>query len=169
MTYWSLKCSHMYIYHKCLIFSYWSGKYSSNQEKNFFIVKKSFKSFVYMCVYLWKVLCVICNTIVNEECKYILNHNKVINSCTACHTLHKNWKKNIGTKFVHRICTTDIPNWDLLFLVVKPVFRLSFWPPDISRKSQRTKAEPEQFFTKGMISQQVFFPWNVTYKQECQK
>lgn len=157
MTHWSLKCSHMYIYHKCLIFSYWSGKYSSNQEKNFFIVKKSFKSFVYMCVYLWKVLCVICNTIVNEECKYILNHNKVINSCTACHTLHKNWKKNIGTKFVHRICTTDIPNWDLLFLVVKPVFRLSFWPPDISRKSQRTKAEPEQFFTKGMISQQVFF------------
>ena len=111
---------------------------------------------IYVCIYE-KFCCVICNTIVNEECKYILNHNKVINSCTACHTLHKNWKKNIGTKFVHRICTTDIPNWDLLFLVVKPVFRLSFWPPDISRKSQRTKAEPEQFFTKGMISQQVFF------------
>ena len=84
---------------------------------------------MYICVCIYeKFCCVICNTIVNEECKYILNHNRVINSCTARHTLHKNWKKNIGTKFVHRICTTDIPNWDLLFLVVKPVFRLSFWP-----------------------------------------
>ena len=40
----------------------------------------------------------------------------------------------------------------------KTSFSTKFLTPDISRKSQRTKAEPEQFFTKGMISQQVFFP-----------
>ena len=65
----------MYIYHKCLIFSYWSGKYSSNQEKKFFIVKKILQIIcIYVCIYE-KFCCVICNTIVNEECKYILNHN----------------------------------------------------------------------------------------------
>ena len=128
MTHWSLKCNHMYIYHKCLIFSYWSGKYSSNQEKKIFYSKKILQIIcIYVCIYE-KFCCVICNTIVNEECKYILNHNSDKFMYSLSYTPQKLKKKNIGTKFVHRICTTDIPNRDLLFLVVKPVFRLSFWP-----------------------------------------
>lgn len=82
---------------------------------------------IYVCIYE-KFCCVICNTIVNEECKYILNHNSDKFMYSLSYTPQKLKKKNIGTMFVHRICTTDIPNWDLLFLVVKPVFRLSFWP-----------------------------------------
>lgn len=110
-----------------------------------------------MCIYE-KFCCVIYNTIVNEECKYILNHNSDKFMYSLSYTPQKLKKK----KHRNKVCPPDMydryPKLGSVIFAGKTSFSTKFLTPDISRKSQRTKAEPEQFFTKGMISQQVFFP-----------